>query len=161
MSEPKVSLRSMTADEYAAWRPRSIESFAADLARAMERPLDAARVRAHAVFEEELPDGLDTPSTWLSVILDEDGTVVGDLWLGPHPQRQDAAFVYDIEIHEGFRRRGYGRAAMYAAEQLVQQAGRDELALSVFGFNESAKAMYDSMGYRVLATQMSKALSGR
>jgi hypothetical protein len=50
----------MSADEFADWRPRSIESFAADLARAMDRPLDAARQRAQAVFDEELSGGLDT-----------------------------------------------------------------------------------------------------
>ncbi len=149
----------MTGDEFAEWRPRSIESFAADLARATNRPLDSALVRAHAVFDEELADGIDTPGTWLLTILDEDEAVVGDLWLGPHPQRPDAAFVYDIEIQAVARRRGYGRAAMLAAESLVRSAGINELALSVFGFNDSAKALYDSIGYRVLATHMSKPLS--
>jgi ribosomal protein S18 acetylase RimI-like enzyme len=94
------------------------------------------------------------------MILDEDGAIVGDLWFGPHPQRQDAAFIYDIEIHAASRRRGFGRAAMLAAEHLARESGINELALNVFGFNESAKALYDSIGYRVLATQMSKALSG-
>jgi ribosomal protein S18 acetylase RimI-like enzyme len=157
---PSVSLRPMSVDEFAEWRPHSIESFAADLARAMNRPHEVALLRAQAVFDEELSDGLDTPGTWLLMILDDDGTIVGELWLGPHPQRQDAAFVYDIEIHTTSRRRGYGRAAMLAAEQLVRSSGVNELALSVFGFNESAKALYDSIGYRILATQMSKALSG-
>lgn len=153
-----VSLRAMTPEEFAAWRPRSIEAFAEDLARAMERPLEGARARAQAQFDEALPNGLDTPDTWLMVILDEVGTEVGTLWLARHPQRPGAAFVYDIEIHEAARRRGYGRAAMLAAEDVVRAAGFGELGLSVFGFNESAKQLYDSLGYRVINTQMTKRL---
>jgi ribosomal protein S18 acetylase RimI-like enzyme len=125
----------------------------------MGRPLDAALLRAQSLFDEELPDDLDTPGTWLLVILDGEGARVGTMWIGPHPQRQDAAFVYDIEIQGTARRQGYGRAAMLAAERLVRPAGIHELCLSVFGFNDSAKALYDSIGYRVLAAQMSKSLS--
>ena len=157
---PVVSLRQMSEDEYAAWRPRSLETFAEDLARATGRPLEAARGRAQAVFEDLLPDGLATARTWLWIVLDADGGRVGTLWIGPHPQRQEAAFVYDLEIEEPFRRRGHGRAAMLAAEGLVAQAGVTELGLSVFGFNGSAKDLYDSIGYTVVATQMTKPLQG-
>ena len=156
---PIISLRRMTEDDFNEWRPRSIESFASDLARVMKRPLDAARLRAQAQFDEALPNGLDTPGTWLMLILDEDAARVGTLWVGPHPQRDGVAYVYDIEIEEFARRRGYGRAAMLGAEDLVRSAGMHELGLSVFGFNESAKRLYDSIGYRVLATQMSKVLA--
>ncbi|MEP7180048.1 MAG: GNAT family N-acetyltransferase [Pseudonocardiales bacterium] len=157
--QPTVSLRQMTEDEFSDWRPRSIESFASDLAQAMHRPLDAARPRAQAQFDEELSGGIETPGTWLLLILNEDSARVGTLWIGPHPQRPGAAYVYDIEIQETARRRGYGRAAMLAAEDLVRSEGINELSLSVFGFNDSAKRLYDSIGYRVLATQMTKLLS--
>ena len=157
--QPTVSLRQMTEDEFADWRPRSIESFASDLAQAMNRPLDAARLRAQAQFDEEwLSSGIKTPGTWLMQILNEDSVRVGTLWIGPHPQRQGAAFVYDIEIQETARRHGYGRAAMLAAEVLVRSAGINELSLSVFGFNDAAKRLYDSIGYRVLTMQMTKSI---
>jgi GNAT superfamily N-acetyltransferase len=32
-------------------------------------------------------------------------------------------FVYDVEVHEDFRRRGYGGAIMLAAEQTVRERG--------------------------------------
>ena len=111
------------------------------------------------MFDDELPSGLDAPGTWFWVILDEGSSRVGTMWVGPHPQRPGAAFVFDIEIDESARRRGYGRAAMLAAERLVRSAGITEIGLSVFGVNDSAKALYDSIGYRVLATQMAKSLS--
>ena len=64
----------------------------------------------------------------------------------------------DIEIHEPWRHRGFGRAAMVAAEQIVRDAGTGEIGLNVFGFNEPARRLYDSLGYRVVATQMTKRL---
>jgi ribosomal protein S18 acetylase RimI-like enzyme len=66
--------------------------------------------------------------------------------------------VYDIEIHERRRHRGFGWAAMVAAEDLVRDAGIGEIGLNVFGFNEAARRLYDSLGYRVVATQMTKRL---
>lgn len=80
------------------------------------------------------------------------------MWLGAHPERSGDAFVYDLEISESVRRRGYGRAAMLAAEQVVRSAGMSEIGLNVFGFNGSARALYESVGYRVVATQMTKTL---
>lgn len=85
----------------------------------MNRPLDAARLRAQAQFDEELSGGIETPGTWLLLILNEDDARVGTLRIGPHPRRQGAAYVYDIEIQEAARRHGYGRAAMLAAEDLL------------------------------------------
>jgi ribosomal protein S18 acetylase RimI-like enzyme len=148
----------MSKSEFDGWHAKSVESFAQDLARAVDRPLDAARSRAAQQFAEWLPDGLDTPGTWLMTIRDGDDAVVGHLWVGPHPDRAGAAFVYDIEIDEGHRGHGLGRAAMLAAERLVAEAGIAEIGLSVFGFNEAAQRLYTSLGYRVLATQMAKKL---
>jgi len=47
---------------------------------------------------------------------------------------------------------------MVAAEDVVRRAGLSELGLNVFGFNEAARRLYDSLGYRVVATQMTKTL---
>jgi ribosomal protein S18 acetylase RimI-like enzyme len=115
-------------------------------------------VRAAAQFEELLADGVATAGTWLFVVLDDAGDSIGTLWLGVHPERRDAAFVYDLEINESARRRGYGRATMLAAEQVVRDAGMSEVGLNVFGFNEAARALYESIGYGVVATQMAKKL---
>jgi ribosomal protein S18 acetylase RimI-like enzyme len=154
----RVTLRPMTEAEFGEWRDHSIESFAEDLARARGRPIEAARVRATAQFEELLADGVATAGTWLFVVLDDAGDSVGTLWLGVHPERRDVAFVYDLEINESARRRGYGRATMLAAEQVVRDAGMSEVGLNVFGFNEAARALYESIGYGVVATQMAKKL---
>ena len=121
-------------------------------------PLDAARERAHKQHEELLPHGLATPGHTFFNVLADDGRVVGQLWLGPHPQRPDVGYVYDVGIDEAERDRGFGRAAMLAAEQVVREQGQTEIGLNVFGFNDPARSLYDSLGYRVVATQMLKRL---
>ena len=149
----------MTGVEFATWRADAVESFAADLAQALGRPLEAARVRAAAQFDEELPDGLATAGHWLFVINDSDGVEVGTVWLGPHPHRPGAGFVYDLVIAERMRRRGFGRAAMLAAEEVLRSAGMTEVGLNVFGFNDSARRLYESIGYDVTSIQMRKAIT--
>jgi len=156
MSE--VTLRPMTAAEYAVWRPDAIASYARDMAEAIGDPPDVTLQRANAQFPTLLPDGLDTAGTWLMTILDGAGHTVGAIWIGPHPNNPAWAFVWDIKIAEQHRGRGFGRAAMIAAEQLAASNGRAEIGLNVFGFNEGAQQLYSSLGYRVVSTSMTKSL---
>lgn len=157
---PDVSLRPMTDEEFEAWREGTIQSYAADIAQSSGVALESALARSREQFTQLLPDGPATARTWLMRVLDHDGHDVGVLWIGPHPTRDGAAFVYDIEIDAGWRGRGLGRAAMQAAERLATGAGIAAIGLSVFGFNEGARRLYDSLGYQVVATQMLKELPG-
>jgi ribosomal protein S18 acetylase RimI-like enzyme len=50
---------------------------------------------------------------------------------------------------------------MLAVENLVTAAGRTEIGLNVFGFNEPARHLYDSLGYRVVSTLMTKTIASR
>jgi ribosomal protein S18 acetylase RimI-like enzyme len=148
----------MSAEDYDAWLSRSVESFAEDLHRATGRSLDATRARGAAQFRELLPDGLASEGMWLFRLFDESGDEVGFLWLGRHPERAGAGYVFDLEIAEPFRRRGLARAAMLAAEPILKEAGFTDVGLNVFGFNAAAQELYSSLGYRVVATQMTKSL---
>jgi ribosomal protein S18 acetylase RimI-like enzyme len=153
-----AAVRPMTPDEYDAWIVGEIAAYAADLARASGSTLEEAHLRAEQQTRELLPDGPATPGAFLLRVLDEGGAPVGVLWLGPHPQRRGAGWVYDIEIDEARRGQGLGRAAMLAAERIGREAGWTALGLNVFGHNPGARALYDSLGYEVAATLMSKPL---
>jgi ribosomal protein S18 acetylase RimI-like enzyme len=48
---------------------------------------------------------------------------------------------------------------MLAAEALLREEGKAAVDLNVFGFNTIARHLYESMGYEVVATQMTKKLS--
>ena len=155
---PSVTLRPMSTEQFEQWQGRSIRSYADDLAKATGWPLEAALNKARKQFAALLPAGMGTDKTWIRLIVDEAGVQVGDLWVGPDHERAGAAFVYDIEIMKERRGLGFGRAAMIAVESLVKEAGQTEIVLNVFGFNEPARRLYDSLGYRVVATVMTKTI---
>ena len=140
----------MTEDEFELWSAASLESYIADIVSSGGATPTMARQRAETQWHTLLPDGLATTKTWLLKVVD-DSAVVGTLWIGAHPQRPDAGYIYDIAIDETFQGRGFGRAAMLAAEELVRQAGLTHIGLNVFGFNERARRLYDSLGYSVVA----------
>jgi ribosomal protein S18 acetylase RimI-like enzyme len=155
---PGVTLRPMSPEQFEEWQGRSIRSYADDLAKATRWPLEASLNKARKQFAELLPAGMGTDRTWILLIVDETGVQVGTLWVGPHTERAGVAFVYEIEIEQERRGLGFGRAAMIAVESLVTGAGETEIGLNVFGFNEPARRLYDSLGYRVVATVMTKTI---
>jgi len=148
----------MTADEIKIWSERSVRSHAEQVARATGESFDDVHLRAHRHFSELLPTDSNADRTWLLMILDDSGADVGALWIGPHPDRPDAVYVYDIEIDEAHRGRGLGRAAMVTAEVLAREAGCTEIGLTVDGYNATARQLYDSLGYRVVSTRMAKTI---
>lgn len=153
-----AAVRPMTPEEYDAWIVDEIAEYAADLAEASGSTLGEAHLRAEQQTRELLPDGPATAGAYLLRVLDATGDPVGVLWLGPHPQRRDAGWVYEIRIDERRRGEGLGRAAMLAAERIGLEAGWTALGLNVFGHNPRARALYDSLGYEVAATTMAKPL---
>lgn len=151
-----VTLRPMSATEFAAWTEPTIASYAEDLARANGVPLDLTLRMARTQFAQLFTAGVDTPHMWLFVVVDAQGAEAGTLWLGANPQFADCGFVWDITINETRRGQGLGRAAMLLAEDALRAAGFDTVQLSVFGFNDRARALYDSLGYTVVGTTMTK-----
>ena len=94
-----------------------------------------------------LPDGVDTSGQHLWTAYDgqtRDQTVVGILWIAVEDR---AAFIYDIEVREEQRRRGYGREVLDAGAVAAVELGARTLGLNVFGHNEGALALYERAGY--------------
>src|SRR3984893_5115609 len=149
----------MTDEEFAPWRERSLHDYARDRAAAHGRSYEDVLPEAKRQTETLLPEGRATKGHHFLRVL-EDGRPVGWLWIGPHPDKQGAAWIYDIEIDEEQRGRGTGRRAMLAAEKLVAAEGASELGLNVFGSNLRAIALYQSLGYATVAIQMYKRLAG-
>jgi ribosomal protein S18 acetylase RimI-like enzyme len=88
----------------------------------------------------------------------EVGEVVGWIWVGPFAEGSDAWWVWDVEIDEHHRGAGHGRAAMQLAEQEAARHGAATLGLNVFGYNEVARRLYESLGYETTSLQMRKPL---
>lgn len=156
-----VTLRSMTDDEYVRWTASSIAGYADSFVQNGTLGADEASARAEKDFADLLPDGRDTPEQHLWTVADADtGAPVGSLWINVRDRGIGrAAFVYDIEVEEAQRGKGYGRATMVAGEVAARELGATTIGLNVFGFNTTAINLYTSLGYTVSSQTMSKPLS--
>jgi GNAT superfamily N-acetyltransferase len=150
-----VKLESKTSDELASWMPDKQEHYIAERVKAGENA-EVARTMSDAQFAELFPEGIPAEGQHVMNVL-EDEEIVGTLWMG-RPFSGDGAtwFIFDIEIVKDMRGRGFGRAAMEAAEEWTRERGGTRVALNVFGPNLTARSLYDSLGYEVLATSMFK-----
>jgi ribosomal protein S18 acetylase RimI-like enzyme len=119
----------------AGWSPaEALDQARAELLPALERELDEAAERAHAV--------------WTAI--GADGVTVGWLWVRPSRQRARSAFLYQITVAARFRGRGYGRAMLAALEEWLLRNGIDELLLHVNVGNLPARRLYAAAGYEQL-----------
>jgi ribosomal protein S18 acetylase RimI-like enzyme len=143
-----VSARPMTQQEYEVWRRHSSEGYAQSW-RDQGATAEQARAKAEASHRTLLPDGLATPHTWINHLVHH-GEPVGFLWVGRHEIEpgEPVAFVYDVEVAEGQRGRGYGRALMIFAERIALRVGETRMGLHVFTGNTPALRLYESLGYR-------------
>jgi len=138
----------MTPEAYDRWLGRTTAEYAEAKVRVGTWPADEAIERSRRAFDELLPQGLATPGHQLRSVVTEDGETVGVLWFAPTDEmRGEVAFIYDIEIDEAYRGRGYGRAALDALEPLARSLGFDAIGLHVFGDNEVARGLYRSAGF--------------
>lgn len=158
-----VRLEPIKEPEYSVWVAQSIAEYAEEKVQAGNYHPDGALQRAEQEFRELLPQGPATPGQHLFCIVDViTGDRVGVIWFaekqrGPRLE----AFIYDLVVHEPFRRRGYARAAMIAIEDEVRQLGIDRIGLHVFGHNRGAWALYDQLGYEVTNVNMAKTVAPR
>jgi ribosomal protein S18 acetylase RimI-like enzyme len=155
---PKVELRAMTPAEYAVFRPRLEQDYATNIAASGSMPGEGARQKAAADLARLLPDGLATPGHRLWTAYD--GTdPVGVVWVQLQGRSDGLhAFGYELEVREDLRRRGYGRVVVDAAMRACRDLGVHTVGLSVFGFNEAARALYEDLGFRLTAQTMVLAL---
>ncbi len=156
-----IQLVPMTAAEYQVYLQRVVGEYAAEHVKAGRWQSDEALERSAEEFRQLLPEGVATQDNYLYCLTDEALAVkVGILWLA-HLRRgtQAIMFIYDIEIDEHYRRKGYGELAMLAAEERARALGLDTIALHVFGFNHAARALYEKLGYEITNIQMAKRLT--
>lgn len=137
-------LSPMAQAEFDVWIDGEVDGYAEELAAtgmSAERALERSRTQ----MAELIPAGLESPGMefFLARVGDD---VVGDLWLHT---AETMAFVYNVEVDQARRRRGYGAAIMNAAARHCRDSGHPYLGLNVFGHNPNARALYDKLGYRV------------
>lgn len=155
-----VRLEPMSEKTFAAYIEHVIVGYAHEHAAHGRWTQEEALARAREETASLLPEGLATPGHAIfDVVLVATGEKVGALWLAVHrSEGVETAFVYNIEIDPPHRRKGYGEAAMLAAEEKAAALGQSRIGLHVFGTNEGAIALYEKIGYRPMNIVMAKTL---
>jgi ribosomal protein S18 acetylase RimI-like enzyme len=144
----------MSDSEYPAWRAISMVTYAQEFVDAGILEPEEATARADADFSRLLTDGVATKNHDLSVA-EVDGTPVGTLWVAFTEQSAGLeAFIYEVEVMEARRGQGWGRAIMQACHDHCLDRGAVAVRLNVFGHNDVARRLYDSLGYHVTSTSM-------
>jgi len=160
---PDVALRPMTAGEFAAYLPWAKGEYADEVMR--NTGISAVEAARHAEdsFRDLVPHGVRTPGQRLLVATDpRTGERVGLLWLTTRGSRGAAAlWIYDIHVEEPLRGKGYGRRLLELAEEEARRGGLGRMELNVSRDNESARGLYESMGYLEMSRQMYKTLPDR
>ena len=143
----------MEEEEFVAWLPILRDDYAEDLVRDYRMSADKARAQAVAEIDGHRSAGHSV------FVIEVDGEPVGHLWL---VERRDAyaptLSVYDIDVDEPYRGRGYGKAAMVFAEEQARRRGLTRIALHVGARNDVARNLYRSLGFRENDVAMSKAI---
>jgi ribosomal protein S18 acetylase RimI-like enzyme len=148
----------MTAEEFEPFITHLIEHYALDLSASQDMILAAAQERAAQQTRGLLPQGIETPGQVIYTIRNgENGERVGVLWVAIDSEKK-SAWIYDIEIEQACRGRGFGRETLYQLEDILRQQGIRTLGLNVFGDNHIARHLYESLGFQPTAIQMRKQL---
>jgi ribosomal protein S18 acetylase RimI-like enzyme len=155
-----IQLVPMTEEEFTAFLDRDIRQYADSQVRAGYWSQTEALARSRREHRILLRDGLRSKYHHLYTIREtEGGEAVGVLWFRANlDSARPSGFIFDIEIHEAHRRKGFALEAMQQLEEIARKMGLRQLELHVFAFNEGARALYESLGYTVASLNMSKPL---
>lgn len=151
-----VSLRLMPHDRLDDWIVRSRGVYLDERMQSGESR-EVAEARVTRSYAENFPNNRPLPTHRFFDVM-EGEEPVGLLWIGPQVEGSSSWWVYDIEIFEAYRRRGYARAALELGHAEAKSLGGTAIGLNVFGFNAGAKELYEKLGYAVTSTQMKRDL---
>ncbi|GAA1316535.1 GNAT family N-acetyltransferase [Leucobacter albus] len=152
-------LSPVTHEEFPTWQASSIAAYAADLIEAGVSP-EAAKEQAEQSISAAFPSGESTSTNAVFGVLSQADEHVGYVWVGRDSSTDPTSWwVWDITIDPAFRGSGYGRSSMQLAEDYARSQGAVTPGLSVFGFNATARGLYESLGYETTSVKMRKTLT--
>ena len=153
-----IKLVPMTQPEFGTYLERLIPGYAADNIRAGYWSEDEALEKARKQTDALLSQGLQTKDHYLYTLYDDD-IAVGMVWLRAELDRPvKSGFLFDVEVKEEFRGKGYGKQAMLLIEEKARELGIKRIGLHVFAYNDVAKNLYERIGYKVSSLNMLKDL---
>ena len=148
----------MDEASFREYRKCLIRGYAADKARAGVWSADEAEDRSEKEVDGLLPEGTATRDHYLYSVRNESGPAeVGILWISTRDSGAGRSlWIYDIMVHERFRRRGYASRILELVEDKARELGAGKVELHVFGHNLGARALYEKLGYTATSIVMAK-----
>ena len=153
-----VSLVELGDAPYHGYRKDLVRVYAADKVRAGAWSQAEAEGRAARDVDGLLPEGPATQGHFLySVRDDSTDAEVGIVWFALRDSGVGrSVWIYDIIIHENFRRKGYATRTLELIEDRARVLGARSVGLHVFGHNHGARTLYEKTGYNATSITMAK-----
>lgn len=154
----QIKLVELDEAPFREYREHLAGEYAEDKVRAGVWSRAEAEGRASRELDELLPEGPATRDHFLYSVWDDNlPAEVGILWFAVMNSGVGRTiWIYDIIIHEQFRRRGYARRTLELVDDRARELGAGKVELHVFGHNEGARSLYEQMGYGVTSIIMAK-----
>jgi ribosomal protein S18 acetylase RimI-like enzyme len=109
-------------------------------------------------WETVADDVEDTIANGVALIAEDDGAAVGYALASIVPQTPIRGHLYDLYVHSDVRGRGVGRELIATTADRVRQRGATHLSLDVALTNDSARRLYERLGFRAYDVLMAAAL---
>ncbi|WP_211517209.1 GNAT family N-acetyltransferase [Geodermatophilus africanus] len=153
---PEITVRPMTEAEFAGWQDDLARAYADEQVQSGNWAPGEALARAREAARRGSHRGGTHPGCCSSSGCGQAGSESGASGSPSSTRRglRTRAFLYDIEVDEPHRGKGYGRALLTAAEEAARSRGVSALELNVFGGNATSIGLYESAGYIVVQQQM-------
>ncbi|MCE0557688.1 GNAT family N-acetyltransferase [Motilimonas sp. E26] len=156
-----LKLKDMTRIIFSEYLEKAIADYARENVESGRWAEESAIQRSREDLKHALPKGIETENNHLFEIFSVDeGCSVGVLWITIEEKFGiKTAFICDIEIKKEYRRKGYARSALLELERYSSGMNIDSIGLHVFRQNSPAQALYGSLGYSVVSTNMVKSIA--
>lgn len=154
-----VKLVPMTDSDFRKYMETAVEEYAQAHVKAGDCDAAEALRLARADYDSLLPDGLSTRGHHLFSIVSGDAPI-GMAWF-EFRQKEDrkSIYLYDFQIDEPQRGKGYGAAALREIERVAASMGAMRMNLNVMGWNQVARSLYEKAGFTIAGIGMTKKLS--
>ena len=157
-----LRLHPMTQGQFDQYLATAVAGYALAHTKAGDCEPDEAMELAQKDYDQLLPNGLASVNHYLYSAIDdaEDNPVtVGMIWFQvKEGKRRTTAFIYDFNVRDDLQGKGYGTRLMKCFEEAAMGLGVSKVSLNVFGYNHSARALYEKLGYEITGIGMTKVL---
>lgn len=153
-----------TDEQAELYLAHSQEGYVADLVTAGALDEGRARLKASLDYASLAYEG---ETTYVAAYAEIDGV---EQWVGAigwglrgfdAPHEEPTLYIYDLEVFEAYRRRGFGEGMLAHAAASAEDAGAHAVRLTVWAGNDGAKALYRSVGFQEEQSRMRMRLPGR